>query len=312
MTLLEQVESLWTKKEEDLADKWAKQLMENRQKIDEAVKLFHKWSPLEVYLPVSRAMKKSVTFSIRYQGQEVAILKVNKEVRISISEKTAKNNSKHFNYKEEGEFQWRGERGAAFRDYFVKLGPEYKCRIHEHRIESDFLKQMSFGNKSKFEGTLSNIQPVMLAGCPFQFPLPISGNSGTPKAVRGNIDILARRGIGKGTKISIWELKKPGHPGKAIEQSYIYAVTLLKMLRSKSGKIWYQDIIGFKSDIPQRLSIEVVVSVSIEDKQKVKFLEKVLKFIENNELQIENDSIKFCIAYYMENPLTIDFQDKLG
>jgi hypothetical protein len=58
----------------------------------------------------------------------------------------------------------------------------------------------------------------MLGGFPFQFPLPISGNTGVPKLTDGNIDILARRGSGKGTKISVWELKRPNTTAHAISQ----------------------------------------------------------------------------------------------
>ncbi len=72
-----------------------------------------------------------------------------------------------------------------------------------------------------------------------------------PKPTNGNIDILARRGTGKGTKISIWELKRPQTTAHAISQAYIYSVTLLKMLRTpQSGDIWYQDIIGFGRKVP--------------------------------------------------------------
>ncbi len=310
MDLLDQIEACWKEAEaETLVDKWAAQLKNNKPKIIEAVKTFREWDPLHVYLTVTKAMNPHVSFSLRYQGQEVAILKINGDVRIKISADTAKNNEKYFNLNTESEFLWRSDEGANFRKYFKNPKLDKKGRIHEHRIESEFLKQMSDNTSKKFDGTLKGIQPVLLADCPFQFPLPISGNTGIPKATRGNIDILARRTpVGGITRISIWELKKPGNPGHAIEQAYIYAVTLIKMLRSKeSGKIWYQDIIGFSGDIPDKLTIESVVAVSI--KNQAAFTAKLQKFKENNILQVGSDTIKLVVAYYQEDPLKVDLHE---
>lgn len=160
---------------------------------------------------------------------------------------------------------------------------------------------MSADSKKQFEGTfLENIQPVFFAGFPLQFPLPISSNTGKPKASRGNIDIVVRRGTGRGTKISIWELKKPNATGNAIEQTYIYAVTMLKVLRSRrSGKAWYQDIFGFKGNLPSKLTIEAVVAVSIEnEKKKTAFVEDFEEFKNANKFQIGNDTIKLYLAHY--------------
>jgi len=160
---------------------------------------------------------------------------------------------------------------------------------------------------NKFHGTLRGIQPVLLEGFPFQFPLPISGNSGGPKPGNGNIDILSRRGLGKGTKISIWELKRPKTTGHAIEQAYIYAVTLLKMLRTpKTGHIWYRDIIGFGTDVPDRLTVECVVAVSIAtQKNRDVFEEKLKTFKENNSLLVGGDTINFFIAHYEKDSMAV-------
>ena len=134
-----------------------------------------------------------------------------------------------------------------------------------------------------------------------------------PKPSKGNIDILARRGTGKGTKISIWELKKPVTTANAIEQVYIYAVTLIKMLRSQhngSGKTWYQDIIGFKSDVPEQLIIEGVVAVSLDARERDKFNLKLQKFKSENSLAVGNNNvINLYVAYYQEGPpMTVDVQ----
>jgi hypothetical protein len=167
--------------------------------------------------------------------------------------------------------------------------------------------------RNKFNGTLQGIQPVMLCGFPFQFPLPISGNTGVPKLNKGkgNIDILARRGTGKGTKISVWELKRPGTTAHAIPQAYIYAVTLLRMLRTaQSGDIWYRDIIGFGCKVPDKLTIESVVAVSIaSDRKRREFEDKLRAFKSENPLTVGNDTIRLLIAHYEKNPLKVKLME---
>jgi hypothetical protein len=160
----------------------------------------------------------------------------------------------------------------------------------------------------KFNGTFRGIQPVMLGGFPLQFPVPISANTGVPKPTRGNLDILARRGTGKGTRISVWELKRPGTTGQAVAQAYIYSVTLLKMLRThQSGDIWYRDIIGFGCKVPDKLRIESVVAVSIADDRKRKEFEDELRdFKSKNPLSVDSDTISLHIAHYRKKPLTVE------
>lgn len=316
MSLLEEIEACWTEGQTTLAGKWADALVENKDKVIEAGKKFHEWDPLRTYLSVTRADKPRIVFSLRYQGQEVANLAVNgKERLLKISSKTAKTNASDFGVSTEGEFSWDAPEAVAFRKAF-KLHAKDKDKtkkVTEHRIEAEFLKQMAIGASSKFKGTLKNIQPVLFAGFPLQFPLPISGNTGKPEAGGGHIDILARRGTGKGTRISIWELKKPNATAHAIEQAYIYAVTMIKMLRSESEETWYKKIIGFNGKLPDKLTIESVIAVSFTvEKKKTDFVKKLEKFKKENELQIGNDTINLYIAHYLfdtnnkENPLTIE------
>ncbi|MBW6485536.1 MAG: hypothetical protein K0B01_05215 [Syntrophobacterales bacterium] len=317
MTLLQQIEGHWTNQADGIAAKWAKKLKDNENTVRESAKKFHEWHPLHVYLSVTRAMNASISFSLRYQGQEVGSLSVNgDDVHLVISSKTAENNKEYFGIiNKPGKFLWRGKDAAEFRKQFKNLNRlNGKGRVPEHRVESEFLKQMADHTSGKFAGTLKNIQPVLWAGCPFQFPLPISGNTGVPKPGKGNIDILARRRSGKETRISIWELKKPGTTAHAIEQAYIYSVTLIKMLRSKPwGDFWYKNIIGFKGKVPDRLSIESVVAVSIKsERQRSAFTSKLQKFKADNSLQVgkEKDTIKLYVAYYQEGPpMVIDMKE---
>lgn len=316
MGLLEQIEDIWLKGAESKAAGWAMQIRDAKPKLIKAGKMFRERSSLQVYLSYTRATKSQIPFSLRYLGQEVAILIVDtdeNDVSLQIGKKTSITNFEDFKVDLCGTYKWGGPEASGFRKHFQNLPPKsVKGRIEEHRIEADFLREMASGTSGKFAGTFRNIQPVLLADCPFQFPLPVSGDTGIPEYTNGNIDILARRGTGKGTKISIWELKKPKVTAHAIDQAYIYAVTLLKMLRTPvTGDIWYQDIIGFGGPVPDRITIEVVTAVSIVTKHhRSRFEEKIKAFKNENCLEIgaNKDQIDFFVAHYQTDPLIVDFR----
>ena len=197
MTLLDQIEACWTKEAEKQSAQWADRLKANKENFQKAAKQFNEWHPLHVYLSVTRATKTEMSFGLRYRGQEVASLVVNGDVQLVIKPEVAKKNSYYFGINTlPGKFKWKSDYAAKFRNDFKKIPPLVLTKIHEHRVESEFLKQMAMDTSEKFGGTLKHIQPVLWAGCPFQFPLPISGNKGIPKPSKGNIDILARRGTG--------------------------------------------------------------------------------------------------------------------
>jgi ribonuclease J len=315
MDLLNKIEEVWADGAERKASDWSRKLNKARPMIVNAKAKFHEWYPLKMYLSFTSATKSCIKFSIRYLGQEVATLSVDDngaDVNLDIGNKTAENNSKYFDVNLQGRYFWKSSEARLFRKHFQDLDlKKYqdKVKSEEHHIESEFIQHMKDPTCKKFNGTMRGIKPVMLEGFPFQFPLPISGNTGVPKSGKGNIDILARRGTGKGTKISIWELKRPNRTDHAIEQAYIYAVTLLKMLRApETGDIWYQDIIGFNSKIPKKMTVESVVAVSIANtKNRHKFEEKFKTFKKNNRLSIGNDTINLHIAHYKKDTLSIEF-----
>lgn len=321
LSLLEQIEKCWEVDQTKgyKGDGWASDVVESQDGLLKAAKMFHQWEPLKVYLSVSRATKQPrVAFSLRYQGQHVANLLVDLlaggSPLLEIDKKTATKNKSYFEIDLEGKFGWRDKEAKKFRKDFKNLGPEPRGHSKEHRIEAIFLEQMADSSSKIFNGTMkNNIQPVLLAGCPFQLPVPISGNTGKPEVKRGNIDIVARRRVGNRTRLSIWELKRPGVTAQAIEQAYrqayIYGVTVLKMLRAeKSGHIWYKDVLGFNGKMPDRMTIECVVAVSLDDIKEAEALGKLRRFVTENSLQIEGDTIEFYLANYAEKQgsLSID------
>jgi hypothetical protein len=316
MNLLEQINALWTDDLEAKTCGWARDIAAKKELIESKTTRFHEWAPLYVYTSVARVKGSGAAFSLRYEGQEVAELDVReKNAWLNIGQRTRDNNIKYFGVNLEGRWPWQGQEAATFRRAFRDRSPRQDARSTEKRVEAEFLRQM-VGDSSKFDGTLKHIRPVLIAGCPFQFPLPISGNKGEPEVNRngkGNIDILARRGTGAASRLSIWELKAPGAEkgSKPIEQGYIYAVQLLKMLRSPSGRIWFQDVLGYRGELPERLVIESVAAVCPgAEVDRTAFQQRLADFKKRTPLTIETDGFKDEIrplaAYYQERPLRVE------
>jgi hypothetical protein len=135
-------------------------------------------------------------------------------------------------------------------------------------------------------------------------PVPISASGKGPKEDHGHIDILARhRGKDNRTRLSVWELKKPHTYGRPASQAYIYAATLLYILRqTKQGPAWYR-LFGYRSSIPKRLEIEAVVAITRD--QEKKFIQEETELKKSTYLQIEGDSIQLYAAYYEEEAQSI-------
>lgn len=307
MKLLEQVEALWNEDVERQVSEWSIQLKSNFANIENAISRFNEWTPLYVYTSVDRARKAGLIFSLRYEGRQVALLRTDGNVRIEL----CKSAIDEFNFEsKETSFLWQSQEGRAFRKHFQSLGASTHKVTPERAIESEFLTQMTDKESKKFAGTLTGIQPVQLAKCRFQMPVPFSAHSGKPEATGGGIDILARRRGGNKTRLSVWELKRPKEQNHyAIEQAYIYSVQLIKMLRVNdgSGNTWYRDIFGFNSDVPDKLEIESVVAVNVNNKDE--YLAKYQKFKAENPLTINGDAIKLFVAFYEENPLRMNFME---
>ncbi len=304
--LLKAVESLWDSSLEQKVSGWANDVNTNKKKTEDARKRFHQWEPFRVYTSVSRIKNNPSYFSLRFFGQEVAEIRVKRNgVKLKIDAKHVNWNKRYFKLTfKENEFEWDSKQAKQFRDKFKSPRVQnLKPHSPEHRVETNIINSMK---KAPSKSGVPNIQPVFFADCPLQVPLPITGSSGVPKMAKGNsggkMDILARRGVGKSAKLSVWELKRPGRSSseliKAIKQSIIYASTLRMMLRSSSGQTWYE-LFGFNGRLPKNLKIEAVVTIAQKDKENFKQAKKKLQ--PWSPLSIGNDSILPYVACYDDN-----------
>jgi len=301
---------------EDKLSRWVSALNCGKDVSTLAKKEFRQWDPLKTYISVSKSNSNTrAIYSMRFYGQEVANLIVkNKEVTLQLKGHARKNADWFGVVIKDGRYPWLSEEAKKFRACFKRVAQSKKgfpkVKIPEHRVETKFIAEMCKGT-GKFRVSGIQIQPVMIAGkFPLQVPVPISANTGKPKAGNGYIDILARRKAEDNkVRLSVWELKRPGEYKYAASQAYIYAYTLLLVLRqSNSKEEWYR-LFGFKSRIPKSLTIEAVVAITRDQQESFerekKRLEKDVPFA------IGQDSIELYSAYYQEKADSIILEQNL-
>lgn len=306
-----EIENLWNRNKVEIENKlngWLIACKDGDGNIRNVRKQFHQWVPLKVYVSVGKAKSNTSIFSVRFFGQEVAelIVQDRDEVKLRLKRSHIAQNKNYFEIPtEQGDYPWNSKSAKEFRKYFKKLAANTngmpEVNSDEHRIESKFIEEMLCVDRSKFGGYGLRIQPITIGDCPLQFPVPFSANTGKPKYGRGYIDILARRkGKDNKVRLSIWELKKPGEYKAAASQAYIYAVTMLKILRY--DKRWYK-LFGFNSIVPKSIEIEAIVAIT-SDQQKRFDVERT-KIENESAFEINGDLIKLYSAYYTEKPCTI-------
>ena len=307
MKIYDQMLKMWKTDGLDArTSRWADNINKGLPMLKSARRKLHAWSPLRIYVSTTQAMNagSSCILSLRFWGQEIGRFIVNKQgnVRLDIKKNHERTNRRDFKFiLAAGKYDWKGAEAKVLRQYFADYDKEHRSakmsqgKRMEHFIETDIIQEMKLSKRSKFNGKLAGVQPVLLNGnLPFQMPVPFSASKGTPQiSQRGNMDILARR---PGRMLSIWELKAPNKIEKAVAQVYIYGIALAMMLRTKKGATW-ANIFEMKQ-IPKKLKIELVVAVS--ESQKPKFDKQLSDLLKDNPIDLPTlgTSFKFVVALY--------------
>ena len=249
---------------------YGKAVLLNTEAILSKKEQFHEWAPLFLYMNVTQA-KDSMGFSLRFLGQDVAKLTVNRNgIKLSTKDKELnKTNKRDFNCDIQlDNVDWRSKEATEFRKYFSNISERTRNsakKNEEHRIESLLLTE--FSKTDAKEKILLNIQPVKIAGIArFQMPTPLSASkveeikySNSPGS-GGGVDIMSRIGRGGGVKLCVMEVKDEYKsnepPQKAILQGLAYAVFIRELLRSEGGNVWWE-IFGFDGNFPKKIDLYV-------------------------------------------------------
>jgi len=316
MNLYEETKRLWTPERAELADRWGREVEHGLSALGKASEKFNEPRPFRFYVAVGSVSKSGKggkpTFSLRYLGQEVATVTVGDEPLLKVSAEHERTNRDYFEIATPaGKCAWRSAAATRFRAAFRKATSPGVPKSEEHKLEAQILKELEKEDgKTKFAGTLRNVRHCGLTRheYPLQVPVPISGSSGAPKATRGNIDILARRGVGRGTFLSVWELKRPGEIQAALAQAYIYAVSVILMLRGKQGAAWYRNF-QFTGSIPKNLHVEAVAVLTEDQAAELKTAHAQLIKESPLELPAELARISLHAAFYDPKRLSIRWEE---
>lgn len=298
---------------------------ESLSKMKKARGSFYVTEPFHLYMNLTTAKNNAasttaIIFELRFHGQSVAEVSTD----VSNSDKVClkvtppkKLLTKAFNtakmekkldalivYSKMGKLLWHSDEAKDFRRIYLELDSKINTdkivkkalSEPEHDMECELLK--NFSQKSSVGKEIPYILPVMIGdtGARFQMPTAIKASSAKDGIIEysnsSGIDILARVGKGRGTKLAVLELKdsysKSEPPEKAMHQAVTYATFIRELLRSDCGDKWWK-FFGFGGDIPQKLEIKAIVVMPYNANAETDF--------GGAELPIDNDSIKLGYIY---------------
>lgn len=254
---------------------YAEGIIKNSSAYKDNAKLFQINKPLVAYTSISKVTSdgKTTNYDLRFAGQSVGEVLVNNgEVYLHVSKPQADRADKKFGFKESKELEkakWHSKDAINFRSFYSTKKSTDKIKVHskEHRIESFLLKE--FSKTSSENKKLCYIQPVKLGGNFFfqqATPLQASDHKPSFSEATGGIDILARVTHSDGkSRIAIIELKDENKPSESqkdvMTQALIYATCIAYLLRSESGKDWYnifRENFKDEKDVPEKIELDVV------------------------------------------------------
>lgn len=214
-------------------------------------KSFRVRKPFVAYTNISTVSNGKREYDLRFKGQSVATITVDKDYKVCISTIFKDKNEKYFgiDIKLGEEAKWKSEKAKRFRKAFNDLDPNIKTKSPEHALESSLLCQ--------FHDSERYIQPVNLNGQFFQMPTPLRASNPDKSysgAKGGGIDILARMRIkgvaaNKNSRLVIFEVKdenKKSEPvDKVILQATAYATFVANLLKQNPG---WAELFGFSKE----------------------------------------------------------------
>ena len=154
-------------------EKYAKEIIANVDVIKNKKKMFHQWTPLYLYMNVTKAKASTPTFSLRYLGQDVAFINVSgKDVMLKDTKCKDSGRFERLKRQNERDFgcsidihdkKWTSPEVKEFRKYFsnnpVRRSEDNKGN-EEHRVESMLLTEFSKSQGKSKNVKLHNIQPI--------------------------------------------------------------------------------------------------------------------------------------------------------
>jgi len=262
--------SEWIKRYEGYADK----LLANNVFIKSNKKSFNRFSQLYYYISTTNAKKAKtkLLLDVRYRGQSVATLKADGNNNTISTKEQFNKNKRDFDCDIQlDDIPWIDKQASEFRKFFrdrdnSRNNTEKNKKNEEHNVENLLLSEFSKG--TSYNKEITGIQPINICGIRFGMPTPLSASNHKAlkyaKQYGGGIDIFARTRKGSAAYLNVIEVKDENNPNEppkdALKQAIQYAVFIHELLRSDSGKNWYE-IFGNSGAIPKKLTIRAVCAM---------------------------------------------------
>lgn len=258
---------------------------------------------LEKYISVSAIMEQPVNIDLRYYGRSIAkVYKIKKgELRYRIIKRDGLKLYKNESDKRNELISLNIKYNKIFKDYPMGKSLDWEKSTRENKflkifLEKDAKTNLAIQNEHYYESQLlinlckntsvgkllTNIQPIVYAGCRLQFPTSLAaskaknGEISLAKDKNGNlsrgggIDILARRRISASTsRLCVMEIKDESKsnekPEDAINQAIAYATFIDYILRKSeplTSKKWFK-IFGLGNQKYDRKAMTILVVIAM-------------------------------------------------
>ncbi|MBQ3642175.1 hypothetical protein II906_09685 [bacterium] len=268
---------------------YAEKMLKNEEKYKDYKKIFREWSPFHLYLTIGYTEKGARKFDLRYLGQSVGIISIDKDkayltVKNDRNFKRVDTNKKYFGYNlgEINKADWRNdEKAKQFRKFYREhkkaknIDEKHNSpKSEEHMVESALFSEL--GKTAKAQNKkLCNITPVSFAGIRIHMKTALSASkakNGEFELSRngGEIDLFCRRRIGNRSRLVVIEIKDQNISSEsfdnAMKQAIAYSVFISELLHSgqKACERWMK-LWGMSNQIHQKsFIIDCVVAMPKE------------------------------------------------
>jgi len=208
-----------------------------------------------------KRLSDGVTLSVRVSGVECGEVMLTKHRRERMF--TPKHIKQHFTgcWTSKTPLPWEHPEVRHYLQHASAKALEGDLADRECGVEAALIQELRDGN-------LCHNAPILFptkSGVPYQFPVPITARGCVQAAGgrhAGHIDILARHGRGRTSRLRVLEVKKPDadDAAHALDQAVAYAAALHALL-GRSSK--YRMLFGYPQYTPQLEATAVVADAAI-------------------------------------------------
>lgn len=288
--------------------------------IEQCRKKFNVPDPLACYLTLGNIKNGNPVFDLRYLGQSVGEIRINKDKPILVvSKKKAESSDEFFEYKIGpcNEPWATGAKAKDFRDFFKDRVGKFKFpRQKEHMVEARLFQELA--KTSGADKQLKYIQPIKFANCFTHMKTALSASEARKSKVAvvkrggGEIDVFCRRKSGNESRLTVIEVKdKPERNEsfkEAMFQAIAYAVFIRELIHTPHGNKW-MEIWGINNKKTSGITINAVVAIPVGDEEIPDFCGQGIKLgndtIELHYMALGKDVLETDGTVYFETSLKI-------